>query len=69
MKRLFTAAAIIASACSANAFPATANLVGQSLGNSVTGQQIRICVYQYNGSHFQQVLPISATCPFSIQVQ
>lgn len=69
MKRFFTAAAIIASACAANAFPVTANLVGQSLGNSVTGQQIRICVYQYNGSHFQQIVPIHVSCPFSVQVQ
>lgn len=56
-------------ATSAFAYTVTANLVDQRVGTSVGGQSIRVCVYQYNGQRYEKAIPISMSCPFSVQLQ
>lgn len=60
---------LAATLLSVSAFAAYANLVNQHYGTSVTGQSIVICVYQYNGQHFEKYLPVGSSCPTSIDVR
>ena len=56
-------------AASLGAQAAMATLVRQYMGRSVTGQTIVVCVYQYNGQHFERYHPLGTFCPFTVDVQ
>ena len=51
------------------AWGATAYLVSQTMGTSVTGQAINVCVYQYGGQQFERYFPLGSRCPWSLNVQ
>lgn len=48
---------------------ATAALVGQRLGHSVTGQNVIICTYQIGPQRFERAFPMGEQCPMTVEVQ
>jgi hypothetical protein len=68
MRRSLIAIAIVA-AVPLQAIAATAYLVGQTTGTSVTGQAINVCTYQYGTQRFQRAYPFGQMCPTSVEVQ
>lgn len=68
MKNLL-ASALLGVIFAAHAMTVTATLVGSRQGTSVGGQAITVCIYQYNGQHFEKPFPMGTNCPISIQLQ
>lgn len=46
-----------------------ATLVGQRVGQTVTGQSAVICTFQVNGQHFDKLYPLGSSCPLGLAVQ
>lgn len=69
MKKIVIFGMVLAAALSAGAQGMMAMLVSQSMGTSVTGQTIVVCLYSYGNTRFERYYPLGNMCPLSIQVQ
>lgn len=69
MKRLTVLLSVCLVSSAALAFSVMATLINQYMATSVTGQSIKVCVYQYGNSTFEKYFPMFASCPLTIQVQ
>jgi hypothetical protein len=63
-----TLALAICLALSTPTFAATAFLVSQRMGLSVTGQSITVCTYAYGSQQFERAFPMGQMCPMSVVV-
>lgn len=68
MKKLFVGAVLALLAVS-HAQAATAFLVRQYIGKSVTGLGVLVCVYQYAGKQFERAQQMGSFCAPSVEIQ
>lgn len=68
MKKL--ALILILAATNAHAFAVTVYSTGQQeLVQTVTGQSVVRCHFQYSGQEFTKLYPFGTICPMSIEVE
>jgi hypothetical protein len=48
---------------------ATAFLVRQYIGKSVTGIGVLVCVYKYGSQQFEKAYPMGSVCAPSVEIQ
>jgi hypothetical protein len=70
MKKITASIIAVAAATNAHAFAVTAYSTGQQeLVQTVTGQTVVRCHFQYSGQEFTKLYPFGTICPMSIEVE